>query len=202
MKLASSLLVTGIIAISVWGIALLQPMPVQALSSAQPDSVTPKQFPLEATRSNVETKTRTEEHNTLRVTLDTLIISGNTATLPTDKVQRLWQEFNTNTALNSRLIKQPLAVYVVYKDFSANFEQATITIGYSIDTLSSADDTVTLNAAQYERLLSKKKHTIQDIALAWQDIDYRRPINRVVEIHYLSEHSEITSSELLVNYGE
>ncbi|MCO7191405.1 MULTISPECIES: hypothetical protein [unclassified Pseudoalteromonas] len=198
MKLTNSLVITGIIAISVWGVALLQPMPVQALSSAHPHSTTQKQSPLEAARSNVVT----EEQNPLQVTLDTLIISGNTATLPTDKVQRLWQEFNTNTALNSQLIKQPLAVYVVYKNFSANFEQATVTIGYSIDALSSADDTVTLDAARYEQLLSRKKHSVQDIALAWQEIDYRRPIERVVEIHYLSDHSAITSSELLVDYGE
>ncbi|TMP26885.1 hypothetical protein CWB99_17460 [Pseudoalteromonas rubra] len=202
MKLASSLVVTGIIAMSVWGIALLQPMPVQALSSAQPQTVTQKQSSLKATRTNVATEATAQQQGTLMVALDTLVISGNTATLPTDKVQQLWQDFNTNTALNSRLIKQPLAVYVLYKDFSANFAQATITIGYSIDALSSAEDTVTLDAARYEPLLSRKKHSVQDIALAWQEIDYRRPINRVVEIHYLSDHSTITSSELLVGYGE
>ncbi|MCG7561095.1 hypothetical protein [Pseudoalteromonas sp. McH1-42] len=199
MKLASSLLVTGIIACSLWGVALLQPMPARAISSAQhtPTDKTPSET--SAVPGAITESTQREKP---LVALNTLVISGTTAVMPTSQVQQLWQDFKADTSLNRKLTKQPKAVYVFYRDFSANFEQSTITIGYSVDTLSSVNQSVTLSAARYERLLPRKKYSNQDIARAWQNIDYRRPINRVIEIHHLSEHSAIVSSELLIEYGD
>lgn len=199
MKLASSLIVTGIIACSLWGVALLQPMPARAISSVQ-HTFTDK-APSEASAAKGAITESTQREKPL-IVLNKLVISGTTAVMPTSQVQQLWQDFNADTSLNRRLTKQPKAVYVFYRDFSANFEQSTITIGYSVDALSSADKSVTLSAASYERLLSRKNHNTQDIADAWKNIDYRRPINRVIEIHYLSKSSTVLSSELLVEYGD
>ncbi|KZN68740.1 hypothetical protein [Pseudoalteromonas luteoviolacea] len=199
MKLAGSILLSSAIVFTVWGVALLQPTPARAISvttpakaSEQPKSTTDK--------VRAEPQSKTNQNDTKQ--LETLMIEGNTATLATAQVEQLWRELSNNKRLNQKLLRNPSAIYVYYRDFSANYDSATVTVGYSSTDLSQAKTATTIASATYDSLLEKKKYTPSQLSSAWQEIDYRRNLERVIEIHYLSENSEVLATEVLVKYKE
>ncbi|TQF71410.1 hypothetical protein [Pseudoalteromonas luteoviolacea] len=198
MNLASSILVSGAIVLSVWGVALLQPTQAVALTKQKSPALNNErvQTAIEETSATSKRHSLTTKH------LNKVIIQGNTATIATSDVARLWQDFGDNDRLNGNLKKAPNAVYVYYRNFSANFDSATVTIGYPVANLTKPSATTTIAPADYQPLLSRKKYTQKQLEEAWQAIDYRRNIQHVVEVHYLSETGDTTATEMLIHYGE
>ncbi|KZN43576.1 hypothetical protein N474_20150 [Pseudoalteromonas luteoviolacea CPMOR-2] len=198
MNLASSILVSGVIVLSVWGVALLQPTQAVALTKQKSPTLNNEQ-----TQAAIEgTSATSKRHNLTTKHLNKIIIQGNTANIATSDVTRLWQDFSDNERLNGNLKKAPNAVYVYYRNFSANFDSATVTIGYPVGNLTKPSATTTIASADYHPLLSRKKYTQKQLEEAWQAIDYRRNIQHVVEVHYLSENGDTTATEMLIRYGE
>ncbi|KZN28463.1 hypothetical protein N480_10235 [Pseudoalteromonas luteoviolacea S2607] len=199
MKLAGSILLSSAIVFTVWGVALLQPTPARAISVTTPAKASEQP---KSTTDKVRAKPQSKTNQNDTKQLETLMIEGNTATLATAQVEQLWRELSNNKRLNQKLLRNPSAIYVYYRDFSANYDSATITVGYSSTDLSQAKTATTIASATYDSLLEKKKYTPSQLSSAWQEIDYRRNLERVIEIHYLSENSEVLATEVLVKYKE
>ncbi|OCQ22539.1 hypothetical protein A7985_00810 [Pseudoalteromonas luteoviolacea] len=199
MKLAGSILLSGAIVFAVWGVALLQPTPARAIT-VPTTTKTGEQPIVNNNTVVVSSEGKTSRSDTKQ--LEALMIEGNTAMLATSQVEQLWRELSNNKQLNQKLVRNPAVIYVYYRDFSANYDSAKVTIGYPTSDLSSTKATTTIASATYDRLLQKKKYTPSQLSKAWQEIDYRRNLEHVIEIHHLSENSEVIATEVLVNYEE
>ncbi len=189
MRLINAFLVTTGIVFTVSAFATLQPV-----SAIMPDTTQ------QITNINKDNKTTLAARDINTTVEQPVKISGITQYLAIDNVIELWQVFNQHKDLQSKLTKQPNKVYVVYSDFSNNYEAASITIGYNVKALSGFQNVIELNQKNSTQLLKNKKHTAQALSDAWQNIDYRHTINQVVEVHTLSSKHTIVSSELFVNY--
>ncbi|MCF2857241.1 hypothetical protein L1286_07160 [Pseudoalteromonas sp. SMS1] len=199
MKLAGSILLSSAIVFTVWGVALLQPTPARAITAPAPPTTSAQSKPI-ANNVAVVSPEKTNRHTVKQ--FDELVIEGNTATLATSQVEQLWRELSNNKRLNQKLLRNPTTIYVYYRDFSANYDSATVTVGYATTDLSHTKAATTIASAKYGNLLKKKKYTPSQLSKAWQEIDYRRNLEHVIEIHYLSENSEVLATEVLVNYKE
>lgn len=189
MRHINAFLVTTGIVFTVSAFATLQPV-----STITPDTTQ------QIANINKDNKTMLAERDINTTAEQSVKISGITQYLAIDNVLELWQVFNQHKDLQSKLTKQPNKVYVVYSDFSNNYETASITIGYDVKALSGFQNVIEINQENSTLLLKNKKHTAQALSDAWQNIDYRHTINQVVEVHTLSSKNTIVSSELFVSY--
>ena len=191
MKLINSLLITAGIVAAVWSLALLQPAKAKTLEGSQTTFTAMKE---------TQGKQLSVAKSNHAIAKNQITIAGKTQTLPIEQVSQLWQSFNQDVSLNASLVKQPNVVYVLYRDFSNNFDIANVTIGYSVDALANVKQPIVIPSSRYQPLLSKRKYSDQELANAWQTIDYRKALSHVLEIHYLSPNNTVLRSEVLVNY--
>lgn len=129
-----------------------------------------------------------------------LKIVGDTRDLPLTQLDTLWQTFNNNQALNGLLRRAPSKVYVYYRTFSASYGAALVTIGYDQTELMQQTPAITLKKHQFEPILEKGRYNNKTLASAWQQFDYSKGPQSVLEVHYLLPDGSTDSSELYVSY--
>lgn len=129
-----------------------------------------------------------------------IVIIGNTQTTKLADLNSLMSAFNNNDSVNDKLYQMPSKLYVYYRNFSANYDSATITIGYNKAELIAARGGIELPAGGFEIILEKSKHSEPEILKAWQKIDYGSSPQAVIEVHYLNEEGITAQTELLVSY--
>lgn len=178
MRLLGSMVVSMILVGVLWGIAWLQP--------AYADS-----------RDKIE---KTNEVKSQKPAFKALAISGVTRKTQLALMPKLWQAFNNKHQLNAQLKRQPEKIYVYYRDFSANYDSAQVTIGYDKADLNKPSNNTLLPELDYQTLLEKRKYSDDELTGAWHQVDYRKGPAAIVEIHYLSNNNEVRKSEMLVAY--
>ena len=194
MNFSQSIIVSVLVVGGGWSAALLQPQVGNAHSTEGKPKAQLASVQMEAQNgedmqeSVVRSKART--------------IVGASDTLDFADVGKLWLAFNDNTVLHARLKKAPTRVFVAYQDFSNDFKRAHISIGYERTIVSLADAGISLKSGLHIQILAPAKYTSEEIEKAWQTLDYRRPIEQVIEVYQLSADNTVMASNMLVLYGE
>lgn len=93
-------------------------------------------------------------------------------------------------------------IIVAYKQLSQDFATADITIGYQAST-TAKDESSTIELSNNKQvLLSNGSHDKNAIVNAWNDIDYRRNIEVIIETHDLNQHGLPDNNSLTVYYKD
>ncbi|RLV58042.1 hypothetical protein D5018_19315 [Parashewanella curva] len=138
-------------------------------------------------------------HKSLAYT--TQAISGLTAHIELLKQPSLWTDFRKSKEINSQLSRKPSKAFVLYKNISSDFLEATATIGFDVKEMKKAIGKTPLPAAsKLTLLLPKGKYTDAQLIQGWSKIDYHRPIESIVEVNYLNNNSEPETTQLFVQY--
>ncbi|WDE07411.1 lipase chaperone [Thalassomonas viridans] len=190
MNLFYSVLTSSAVVLTVWGSALIQPKTAQAAlqKSTTVDIQAVAEPAIKATQPPAPAAAMPAS------------IAGITLRLKLSEVTTVWQTFNQAQALHNRLKAQPENVYVLYRQFSGDFQQADITIGYDAKMLSGADNSIQLDPGRYTTLLPSGKYNEHQLLQAWQKINYLKTPHSVVEIHRLNPAGEAKSTQMLVSY--
>ena len=197
MKLFASLLTTVGITGAVWGLLHIQPAIADA-STEQPiaqSSVSKSPQSKPSIGKSDKTKQPT--------TSNTTYLQGLSKTIPLEDVPDLWVDFYQNLEANNEEIALQQKVVVVYQDISSDFSKATVTIGFPTKQSTSNKNNRLIqipNKAKGTLLLSKGKHTEQELAQAWEGIAILKEVDKVIEHHQLNQHGLPDSSELYVYY--
>ncbi|MGR5128557.1 hypothetical protein [Photobacterium swingsii] len=171
MKLFASLLTTMIIAGTIWGAVLMQPVMAESTSKTQKST--------------------------------TYIRSVVTKTISLDAVAALWGEFEDKLMKLEDLPKTLDRLVVVYQNMNKNVSHATVTIGFPVEASTQKDGYIELISSKHkQQLLNRGEHNKTEIANAWKDIDYRKPVKAVIETHYLNALGQEESNQLVVHYNE
>lgn len=202
----TSILIVG----AVWFVALLQPTEAIAESFdpikdiAAEEKSEPKQEPKLASVVKAKpSKTVSEPTDATKWRrFAGIAIVGNTQTTKLTELDSLISSFNANESVQAKLYKQPSKVFVYYRDFSSSYDSATITVGYNKKELVGPGSGVSLPATNYESLLKKGNYSDMDTVKAWQNINYRKNPQSVLEIHYFDKDGSMGKSELLVSYEQ
>lgn len=112
----------------------------------------------------------------------------------------LWQAFNDKASLHQLLRKKPSRIYVYYRQFSALYDEATVTIGYDVKELLQPEIQTTLPEMSLQQVVLSDPYQEVQLGNAWQTIDYRQGVQAVVEVHELGADSEIKRSAMFVAY--
>ncbi|MFD2166159.1 hypothetical protein ACFSJY_07740 [Thalassotalea euphylliae] len=210
MKLFGSLITTGIIIGLVWTTALAQPNAEILVAEGTQSKVTASaKNAVSHVNSVIEkqlSKASSADIQDAKVTYtnerkaETIKLVGLTERQAISLVPSLWQRFQSTLSIQQHLKRNPKKVYVVYQNFSADYQTADITIGYDIKEFGGKHQPVNVQYTPHEVLLNKGRYGEFELAQAWQNIDYRRPVSKVIEIHHLS-NSKPDSAEVFVIYG-
>lgn len=190
---------------AVWTLAFMQPQ--QAVAGAIDSEKLVEQVEVLAaeTKQNeplqvVEAVDKSKAKNTS--IFDGIEIVGNTQSATLSDLNSLMEAFNNNASINAKLYQTPSKVYIFYRNFSANFDTATITVGYNSSELIGKSTGVKLPAERFDNILPKGNHTGAESLQAWQDIDYGKNPQAVIEVHYLNKDGMTAQSELFVSYEQ
>ena len=93
-------------------------------------------------------------------------------------------------------------IIVTYKNLSQDFSAADITIGYQTNATAKGEKSTIELSDSKQVLLSNGSHDKNAIENAWNDIDYRRDIEVVIETHDLNQHGLPDSNSLTVYYKD
>ncbi|OIQ46556.1 MAG: hypothetical protein BM565_11070 [Gammaproteobacteria bacterium MedPE] len=116
------------------------------------------------------------------------------------QVPELWLDFEKANYLHSTLKNTPQKVYVVYKAFSKDYQQADVYIGYDVRDLTRYKHSKSIKINQFNQVLAQGKHTTKQLSDAWKTFDYRKQVEAVLEIHTLASLGRKEQVELLVQY--
>ncbi|WP_133405320.1 hypothetical protein [Parashewanella tropica] len=131
----------------------------------------------------------------------TQAISGLTERVKLLELPSFWADFRKSKAATSQLSKNPSKVFVLYKNISSDFSEATVTIGFDVKEVKNAIGNTPLPpSSAVQQLLPKGKYTNTQLIQGWSKIDYARPIESVVEINYLNSKAEPEATQLFVQY--
>ncbi|WDE09558.1 hypothetical protein [Thalassomonas haliotis] len=194
MGLTNSIFTSFIIIAVVWAAALYQPK----IANAFPKEAETMTSAHSVKTTQVQQKSKVSTQTALNSNMMT--ISGVSQTLKLDEISAVWQRFDNNKALYGRLKALPEKIYVYYRDFSSNYQMANVTIGYDQETLSGSSDSVAVNMARYNTVLAEKHHSKAQVLAAWQNIDYSKAVDSVLEVHSLDKTSQIVATTMLVSY--
>jgi hypothetical protein len=192
MNLLNSILTSFVIVFAFWACALFQSDIAHAISH---NNVLPPYIN--------EDKQNTElpiSSNNTQLKNDIIHISGLKKHIRLVDIKLLWQQFNNNKTLHKHLKQQPMKVYVLYSSLSKNYQKADVLIGYDINELDQFDEHVSVNTHQNFALLPKAKYTEQQLAGAWNKINYSTPIEYILEVHTLNQAGETTSAQMFISY--
>lgn len=168
-----------------------------------------------ALQAKLQTKPEDQVALKTQLKLSAIKITGSSQRLPLSNIDKLWQEFNQSPATYQALANSVQVIYVLYQNFDNNYQHADVTIGFannkSLKTSKQAFSTqkTLINKGNYKTLLTKGDHGAEQLADAWQNIDFNQQLHSVVEVHYLStsavsnglnQLNERSTSELLVSY--
>ncbi|MCV6620565.1 MAG: hypothetical protein OIF51_02310 [Cellvibrionaceae bacterium] len=106
-------------------------------------------------------------------------------------VEKVWQEFASNSALSDQLDSYTVSVFAIYSDFNSDYSRATISIGY--DKPSMKGEQQLIPKGKIETLLKPSNYGNNALLNAWQDIDYSKAVKAVVERRDYTQNSELTS---------
>lgn len=198
----TSLLIVG----AIWFVALSQPAAnaggidptknvadTQVVKATEPAATT-KQAPAKAQPVKASLPKRKD--------FSGIEIVGNTQTTSLSNLDALLVAFSANESINAKLYQQPSKIYIYYRDFSPSFDSAKITVGYNKTELVGPTRGAGLPSVKFETLLNKGDYTDTDIVNAWQNIDYGKNPQAVLEVHYLNKDGSTGKNELLVSYEQ
>ena len=179
MKLSNALLATSVIVLAFWSIAVFQP---RAETKTVP----------------IAQKEPTAKQTTKISSFGPVNIVGVTQTIQLDKVSEVWMDFHNNSVLHDQLSDYPDKVYVYYRDFSHDYQTATVTIGYATDVLKQVKPSTKIAKQAVKPLLTKASYSNTELTNIWQQIDYRQTPKALIEVHYLDKKGTTTASEVLL----
>ncbi|GAL31547.1 hypothetical protein JCM19240_4978 [Vibrio maritimus] len=117
-----------------------------------------------------------------------------------NRIELIWKE--AYEKLESVSEDNLSTIIVVYKDLSQDFAAADITIGYQSNTAAKGEKSTIELSHSKQVLLNKGSHDKSAIENAWNDIDYRREIEVIIETHDLNQHGLPDSNSLTVYYKD
>ena len=189
MKLFASLLTTIVITGAVWGAVMTQPLVAESLSNTQASKNT-ETAPI---KLQVPKKTQNESKTYIRS-----IVSQS---ISLDAVATLWVEFEDKLTQQKDLPETLQRLVVIYQDIDKDFSHASVTIGFPIEASVKKEGYIELiSNAQGQQLLSRGKNSQVEIANAWEEINFRKSVNMVIETHYLNALGQEESNQLVVHY--
>lgn len=183
---------------AVWGLALMQPQ--QAIARAIDSEELIEQVEVVSHKATEALSSRQSVNKALDF-VDVTIV-GNTQSTRLTEVSGLISALNNNESVNAKLYQTPSKLYIFYRNFSANYDSATITVGYDKSELVGATSGVTLPEQHFENLLPKGHYSDSSAVKAWQDIDYGKKPQAVIEVHYLNNKGTPEQSEIFVSYEQ
>ncbi|MGB0894406.1 MAG: hypothetical protein ACPGUD_08370 [Parashewanella sp.] len=206
MNLTNSILTTAVIVAAIWLLVLLQPSTANAISSKTKSSITnsstreqPKINVPQVTQPIVDKLKSVAVANT--PAFEATTVSGLTKTIQLANIGSLWTQFHQDSALTSKLTRNPKQVFVLYQNISSDFQQAQVTIGFDVTALRNVNArTVLPKISELTVLLAKGKYSEQQLAKGWGNIDYARGIKAVLEVHYLDSSAQPEATQLFVKY--
>lgn len=192
MNLSNSILTSLVVVVLFWGCALFQSN-IAAAFVSKDDAVE-----IDVVANKAKPQEIVESHTV--AALDSTTISGVTEQLLLANIPQLWQRFNADSKLHNKLTNQPNKVYVLYRGFSNNYQQANVTIGYDVTLLNEALHPVVIDTRDQAILLVADQYSEAQLAAAWNKIDYQASLQYVLEVHSLNPAGETTSTQLYVSY--
>ena len=192
MNLFNSILTSLVVVALFWGAALFQSN-IAAAFVGKDDAVE-----VNVVANKAKPQVTVESSKVVALSVQT--ISGVTEQLLLADILQLWQQFNADSELHNKLTNQPNKVYVYYRGFSNNYQQANVTIGYDVALLQKPRLPVVIDTQEQEILLVAGEHGEAELAAAWNQIDYQALPQHVLEVHSLNPAGETTSTQLFVSY--
>lgn len=179
MKLLASLLTTAAITAAIWGGVVNQP--------AMAEKIVPGTL-----ADTKEKQSKTSAYYLLPVVSRTVAL---------ENVPSLWREFEKQLPLQENLPTSSDRFVALYKNFSSDFTQADVTIGVGLDQRESHSRSLVLpSTPNKQQILTRGQYSATDLENAWQEINFTKPIEAVVETHYINLLGQEVSSQLVVYY--
>ncbi len=192
MNLLSSIFTSFIIVTVFWGLTLFQGNIANAI---QTQSIS------ESASNTLDKINRTAVTKAPKITtIEPVHIAGIKQRIELNDIQKLWQQFNSQSELHNTLKDQPKKVFVLYNALSKNYQQADVIIGYETNELTRVENPYSIDISHHSVLLPAKKYSELQLANAWEKINYSKVINYVLEVHSLNTVGETTSIQLSVSY--
>lgn len=207
MNLFASILTSIIIVIAVWFGAMYQP------TSAYAEMIIPSTT-TETIKNTVEVVTKNDSPLiTLKVASNKTekaikqrpdntpvnFIAGVKRHMAINNIDQLWNDFESNEVLHAKLESYPTAIYVLYRNFSKNFKNADIIIGYNNRELNVQHDTVALPKGRYQTVTNGSKLSSKQLAKAWDKLDFSQDVV-IVEKHQLNRNADVINISMQVLY--
>lgn len=194
MKLFASILTTAAITGAVWGLVVHQPAMADTTEKRQENQHQAQRLQVSSAPTSASSGEKLKE-------APQPYLRGVTKTLPLESINTLWDEFERIVTQQNKLPANWGTVIVLYQNLNSDFTEATVTIGFPSSTNSSADNVVVLPEVEKSLpLLERGKYSEAELVDAWQQINFQRQVEALVEIHYLTPQGEPESSQLSVYY--
>lgn len=190
MKLFASILTASAMTGSIWGLVLFQPVMAE---SAKQDELKPDVIKAQA---HIQGEKKAAD-------TDYQYLNGVTKNIALESLSALWGEFEIDWVEQDKLPKNLDRIVVLYQDLNSDFTQAKVTIGYLVTENLSSPDLVTLpvmGKGNEDVLASRGQYSVSEFIDAWGRIDFKKPVDALVEVHYLSSQGQPESSQLSVYY--
>ncbi|WP_133408098.1 hypothetical protein [Parashewanella tropica] len=188
MTFFKSVLATVAIVFGIWLLVLFQPTPVEANAAQASTQVS-------------ENETAEPSVKPQNLTALPKAIAGITKMTKLDAIPSLWSEFLQSQTFTSKFTGAPIKLYVVYQDISSDYSEAKVTIGLDASSLHTSKHSVALpEADDFDELLPKGKYSTKQLIQGWNNINYARPIDMVLEVNDLGANGELKSTQLFVHY--
>lgn len=208
MNLFGSLVSTAIIVTGVWGVAMMQipaESPVNTEQAETAQGSTTNKITVHASTLVEKTKKKLtfkpeNTHKGANTATNQIKLVGISRDIKLTNISGLWQSFEMDNPIQNGLKDNPKKVYVYYRNFRSNYQEAEVTIGYDASLFKNPAATTSIINSGYQSLLNKGAHPNSKLLAAWQDIDYQKKVKAVLEIHYLDSSAMPVQSELLVKY--
>ena len=199
MKLFASILTTAAITGAVWGLVVHQPAMADTTKNNQLPQLEVPQLKVTKASANASSDEKQKE-------VSQQYLDGVTKTLPLESVGTLWGDFERMIVEQNKLHANWDTIIVLYQNLNSDFTEATVTIGFPSTGNSATDNSATNNLVALpeieiaQPLLKRGKYSESELIDAWQQINFQRQVDALVEIHYLNQQGEPESSQLSVYY--
>lgn len=190
MKLFASILTASAITSTIWGLVLFQPVMAE---SAKQDELKPDVIKAQA---HIQGEKKVAD-------TDYQYLNGVTKNIALESMSALWGEFEIEWVEQNKLPESFDRIVVLYQDLNSDFTQAKVTIGYLVPDNLSSPDLIALPAmgkGNEDVLASRGQYSVSAFIDAWGRIDFKKPVDALVEVHYLSSQGQPESSQLSVYY--
>lgn len=188
MKLFASILTTTAIVGAIWGATLLQPTEAY---------ISPEKQHTENRPSTAKQAPQPKPRLISKIYLRTVV----SKTVSLDTVDLLWEDFESQLPEQQWLPEKFDRIIVLYQDINKDFTRARVTIGFPLEaTTQAAGDRMLPDSLRSEQLLSRGNYSKAELATAWEEINFIRAVEAIVETHYLNVLGQDQASQLVVYY--